>query len=99
APSQRSGVDLLEMGIAVPLSVEGRDVMDTAVVAQGQPVALRDREKSWQQPGVAVDVVMGVDVRRHLPAQLDETLELPLNLCLRLPRCGSRRARHGGAAA
>ena len=75
---------LLQVRLAVPLPVERRDVAHTAVAPERQPVALGHGEKGRQDALVAMDVVVRVDVRRQLPGQLDEALELSFDLCLRL---------------
>ena len=80
------------MGLAVPLSVELRDVTHTAVPPERQSVTLCHARKAGRARSSSVDVVVRVDVRRQLPGQLGEALELSFDLGLR--RVGRRRDHH-----
>src|SRR5437667_11260593 len=63
--------NLLEVRLAAPLTVEFRERADGRMLAQGQSVFTSHIEEARQQPRIAVDIAMRVEVSRrprHEPA-------------------------------
>src|SRR2546426_5470975 len=71
-PQEPLDADLLEMSLAAPLTVELRKMPNTGVAPHRHSDAPAPREQSREDSGVAMHVVMCIDVRGHGADELHE---------------------------